>query len=45
MDAFLTVHASYIEKSQCDVINGTVACDWAGAVIPENHKKREVIPD
>ena len=23
----------------------TVACDWAGAVMPENHEKSEVISD
>ena len=30
---------------RCATSAGAVACDWAGAVMPENHEKSEVISD
>ena len=32
-------------KKQVCIHDWTVACDWAGAVMPENHEKSEVISD
>ena len=32
-------------KKQVRIHESTVACDWAGAVMPENHEKSEVISD
>ena len=42
-----TVLAIFIEnkKKQVRIHDWTVACDWAGAVMPENHEKSEVISD
>ena len=34
----------FFEK-QVRIHESTVACDWAGAVMPENHEKSEVISD
>ena len=31
------------ETKQVRIHESTVACDWAGAVMPENHEKNEIL--
>ena len=31
------------KKKQVRIHESTVACDWAGAVMPENHEKNEIL--
>ena len=33
------------KREQVRIHESTVACDWAGAVMPENYEKSEVISD
>ena len=31
------------EKKQVRIHESTVACDWAGAVMPKNHEKNKIL--